>query len=135
MPSELLDRVRDLLTEDPATVVMNGSGNWRPGFGHVIPIQNVRSIIPHQTAGWPPRSKSEEFVHRYTTRQYGEGQHGVVVPCANCPPPPPPPEAHPPAPAQAGCDCKWGIGPMYYISYDGTIARLISNVRNEARKT
>jgi hypothetical protein len=138
VPSELLDRVRDVLTEDPAHAVMNGSANWRPGFGYVIPIQNVRSIVAHQTAGWPPRSQSHEFVRRYTIQRIGDNINpppNEVIPCANCPPPPPPAGAHSPSPAQAGCHCKWGIGPMYFISYDGTIARLISNAHNEALKT
>lgn len=126
MPSELLDRVRDLLTEDPATTVMNGIANWAPGWGG--PIRDVKTVVPHLTAGWPPRSKAQEFVRRYTVRRIGATANNEVIPCPNCP-------GNNQGVAPSNCSCLWGIGPMYYLSYDGTIARLVSNVRTEARVT
>jgi len=130
MPSELLDRVMDLLTEDPATTVMNAVANWNGAgagpWGDVI--QDVRTVVPHQTAGWPARSKSQEFVRRYTVRRIGANANNEVIPCPNCPP-------TNQGVGAAGCHCLWGIGPMYYVSYDGTIARLVSSVRTDARVT
>src|SRR3954451_1435191 len=106
---------------------MNLSAGWNPAhFGQVF--ADVRAIVPHHTAGWPSRAKANGFVSRYTLARYGENAAGQVVPCANCAP-------HPQPISVAGCECKWGIGPQYYISSDGTIARLISNRHDEARLT
>lgn len=126
MPSELLDLVNDLLDDAPAGDVMSQQGDWRPHFGGVF--TDVRTIVPHFTQGWPSRAKAQAFVRRYTTRQYGEHQGTAVIPCLNCPP-------NNQASGTAGCRCKWGIGTQYFISNDGTIARLISNTHDEARVT
>ncbi|MCI4355194.1 MAG: N-acetylmuramoyl-L-alanine amidase, partial [Thermoplasmata archaeon] len=141
MPSELRDRVRDLLDDDPATRVMSpaGQAGWpqgAPRFANAIPAspplpaaghQDVKTVIVHGTEGWPTRNKSSQFVSRYTVRFQGESANGEVHPCAGC--------QGAPANAQGGCGCKWGIGPMYYISNDGTIARLISSREDEALLT
>ncbi|MFB9356762.1 N-acetylmuramoyl-L-alanine amidase [Actinoplanes nipponensis] len=128
MPSELLDLVTAILDDDPASRVMNQQAGWNPAnhFGQVY--GDVRAIVPHHTAGWPSRAKATGFVNRYTLIRYGESAAGQVVPCGNCGP-------HPQPVGVAGCECKWGIGPQYYISSDGTIARLISNLHDEARIT
>jgi hypothetical protein len=127
VPIELLDPVIDVLDDGPANEVMRLQANWRPGpFGRVF--NDVRTIIPHHTAGWPSRAKSDGFVKRYTVVQYGETANGMVAPCPNCPP-------DNQKIADAGCECKWGIGPQYYISMDGTISRLISYTHDEARIT
>ena len=130
MPSELLSFVTDILDEDPASRVMNLQAGWNPAFNHVFGqvYGDVHTIVPHHTAGWPSRAKATGFVNRYTLVQYGENANGQVVPCLNCRPNQQPASV-------AGCECKWGVGPQYYISSDGTIARLISNLHDEARVT
>ena len=127
MPNELLLTVEDVLTDAPATAVMNSPGNWHGGhWGDVF--ADVKTVIVHLTVGWPGRGKADGFVHRYTVVRIGESQHGEIHPCANCPP------TLQPA-GIAGCTCTWGIGPMYYLSNDGTLARLVSNRNDEARIT
>src|SRR5438270_9615164 len=104
-------------------------GNWYPGGVWGSVFADVKTVVVHGTEGWPSRAKADStFVTRYTTVQYGEHGNAAVIPCHNCPP-------QNQLPGPAGCLCKWGIGPMYYISNDGTIARLISNQRDEARVT
>ncbi len=116
-----------------------GQAGWpagQPRFGNVIPAspplpaagqQDVKVVIVHGTEGWPARNKATQFVHRYTIQFEGESQVGEVHPCAAC--------HGAPAGAAAGCSCKWGIGPMYYVSNDGTIARLMSSQEDEALLT
>ncbi len=130
MPTELFARLSPVFDETFAVTTMAGVGNWRPGgFGNVLTSADLHTIIPHQTAGWPSRNKAHGFVDRYTTSRYGEDGNGEVSPCRRCP--------GPAIPAGAACSCKWGIGPQYYISSDGTVARVIGtqNLRSEERRT
>jgi hypothetical protein len=73
---------------------MNGSENWAEGFGGGM--NEVRSLVAHVTAGWPPRQKVEEFVIQY------------IGP-----------------PDNAADRDKAGIGPQYFVSGDGTVLQVI----------
>ncbi len=127
MPTELFARLSTILDETFAATTMAGNANWNGGgFGGVL--GDIHTIVPHQTAGWPPRNSGHNFVRRYTTRRYGENGAGAVVPCGSCGGPALPPPV-------VACDCKWGVGPQYYISYDGTVARVIGDVRHQERLT
>lgn len=94
MPSALQTRLDTVFGDDPRTRVMAGSANWPGGFGAFM--NDVRSVIVHLTAGWPPREKVEEFVKQY------------IGP-----------------PANAAVRQKAGIGPQYFVPGDGTVFGLI----------
>jgi hypothetical protein len=98
MPSKLESRLAPCFSAEPAERVMNGRGRWPGGFGEVM--NQVRSVIVHLTAGWPPLEKADEFVKQY------------IGPPAN--------------PRQRK---KAGIGPQYFIPGDGTVLRLINMPR------
>ena len=95
MPSVLASNLAAVLSENPATRVQNESANW-PGNPFGTAMNEVRSIMVHVTAGWPPREKAEDFVRLYIG-------------------PPPNASARPNA----------GMGPQYFISGDGTAFKLI----------
>jgi hypothetical protein len=98
MARTLLTRLAVVYDERAAGDVMAPTArvNWRPGtFGTQFP-GTVRTIATHQTAGWPSRQAARNFVARYTTQNYTED----------------------------GND-KWGFGPQFYISTNGTAFRLI----------
>lgn len=97
MTQALLDRLGVFYDESWAATIMAGVANWPPqhnpvranDFGAVI--ADVKSIVPHVTAGWPSRNKAASWVHLYTTQNVA----------------------------------RWGFGPSFFISGDGTVARLI----------
>jgi hypothetical protein len=94
MPSALQTRLDTVFDDDPQTRVMAGSAHWANGWGTAM--TDVRTVVPHLTAGWPPREKVEEFVKQYI---------GPPLPLATRP--------------------KAGIGPQYFIPGDGTVFGLI----------
>jgi N-acetylmuramoyl-L-alanine amidase len=107
MSTALLTRLAVVYDDTPAQQVMAGSADWRNGanpaagtasFGAVI--NAVRSVVVHQTAGWPSRNKAQSFVRRFITRNAMDGTKDV-----------------------------WGIGPQYYLSSDGSVFRLIDMPR------
>ena len=63
MPSALASRLDTVISEEPMTRVVGGSAWWPGGFGGLL--NEVRSVVLHLTAGWPPRSNVEDFVGRY----------------------------------------------------------------------
>ena len=94
MPTSLQTRLATVFSDEPQTRVMAGSANWPGGFGTFM--ADVRSVVVHLTAGWPPREKVEEFVKQYV---------GPPVNVAARP--------------------KAGIGPQYFVPGDGTVFGLI----------
>jgi hypothetical protein len=94
MPSALQTRLDTVFDDDPQTRVMAGSAHWANGWGTAM--TDVRTVVPHLTAGWPPREKVEEFVKQYI---------GPPLAAATRP--------------------KAGIGPQYFIPGDGTVFGLI----------
>lgn len=94
MPSALQTRLDAVFSDEPRTRVMAGSAHWAGGFGTVM--NDVRAIVAHLTAGWPPREKVEEFVQRY------------IGP-----------------PTNVAARPKAGIGPQYFVPGDGTVFELI----------
>lgn len=81
MTRALRDRLAVVYDVSPAATVMAGTANWHArSFGD--PIADVRTIVPHITAGWPSRNKVREFVTQYTTRniaRWGEGPQFYVA--------------------------------------------------------
>src|SRR6266700_833312 len=95
----LWTRLQGLFDDIPRTTRIEtpaGQANWPGGFGQDIP--DVKTVIVHFTAGWPTRSKWDEFVDRYTN------------------------PAHSPS-------AQRGIGPHFYMAYDGSVYRLLSETR------
>jgi hypothetical protein len=77
---------------------MQGKAKWaKNGFGQEM--NEVRSLIVHVTAGWPPREKVQEFVIQYIG-------------------PPDNPADRP----------KAGIGTQYFLSGDGTVLQTIDDM-------
>lgn len=98
MPSALQARLATVFDEDPQTRVMAASANWANGWGTIM--DEVRSVVVHLTAGWPPREKVEAFVTQY------------IGP-----------------PAAANARPKAGIGTQYYVPGDGTVCGLVGMPR------
>jgi hypothetical protein len=87
-------RLAGVHDEEPARRVMAAKPSWPaqpPFFGGFI--SDVKTIVIHETDGWPPRNRSVEFVGNYT---------------------------------HAG-QPRSGFGPQFYVSSDGTVARLIDD--------
>ncbi len=127
MPSALFDRLFPVFDETFAATVMAGSAHWPPGqFGNVM--GDVHTIMVHVTVGWPSRNASDRFVRRVLTEQNGTAKAGGanVTPCEEC---------AGVAANTTNCYCKWGHTTQYYISGDGTVARLIGDLRHEERIT
>ena len=98
MPSALQTRLGSVFSNDAQTRVMAGSAQWVAGWGTII--DDVRSVVVHLTAGWPPREKVEEFVKQY------------IGP-----------------PANVAARPKAGIGPQYFVPGGGTVYGLIDMPR------
>ena len=98
MPSALKSRLAAFLSTEPAERVQKGKAKWATnGFGQEL--KEVRSLIVHVTAGWPPREKVEEFVIQYI--------------------------GPPDDPAKRK---KAGIGTQYFLSGDGTVLQTINDM-------
>ena len=87
-------RFERIYDEKPARTVTGPlkPGQHLPGSPFGTTVADVKSVVIHETDGWPPRNRSGEFVRRYID------------------------------PASGGF---YGIGPQFYVSSDGTIARII----------
>jgi hypothetical protein len=116
----LRNRLNPVLDESLAPRVMAGQANWRgahsnaaaaPCFNSVAPAAGppdgsamfgsrmnewLRTIIVHEIDGWCSRNLADRFARRYT--HVNDTENGK---------------------------CRWGIGPEFYISSDGTAFRLI----------
>jgi hypothetical protein len=101
MPSELLERLNERYDERPAREVMRGQRSFRRGLGRRM--DRVDNVVVHLTAGWPRRARISVFTDRFTW----------TAACDNCCAAPLP---------RNGTDRKCGIGPQFFITYDGTTA-------------
>jgi hypothetical protein len=96
-------RLRARFDDNPQTHVESAPGraHWPqhpPGFGR--DITDVKSVVVHCTTGWPTQDKADDFVRRYTDPNYPDPQH---------------PKPH-----------ERGVGPHFYLPYDGKVYRLLS---------
>ncbi|MGN6106370.1 MAG: N-acetylmuramoyl-L-alanine amidase [Kofleriaceae bacterium] len=101
MTQVLLDRLAVFYDESWASRIMAGSANWpqqhQPvrAYDFGVAISDLKTIVPHMTAGWPSRNKASSWLQLYTTQ-------GIA---------------------------RWGEGPSFFVSGDGTVARLIDMPR------
>src|SRR5258705_14018168 len=91
----LKERFEGVFDEAPGRRVTGPlpAGKALPGGTFGTTLADVKSVVIHETDGWPPCNRSSEFVSRYINPGTEAGFRG--------------------------------IGPQFYVSSDGTIARLI----------
>ena len=147
MPSQLLSRLNHFLDQRPADNVINplesvarvnnpplppppqsqanppqqnthphwAAGSWGDR------LNNVQSVVIHETSGWPSYASSDNFQNRYQCLHLAFEWK--------------PPKLHPPKPGHWTDDR--GVGPQYFVDPNGTAFTLIGphNLAGTPRKT